>query len=54
MVKWEYRIEPAIRALGKWDEKSLNALGDQDWEAVGIVYDGKASQTYILFKRPRS
>jgi hypothetical protein len=52
--KWEYKIEPAVRALSVWAIDPLNKLGEKGWEAVGIVYDAKLSQTYILFKRPKT
>ena len=52
MTKWEYRIESAVRVVTKWTLDKINELGREEWEAVGVFYDAKASQTYILFKRP--
>jgi len=53
MRKWEYRIEMAVKLFEKWSIPFLDKLGDEGWEAVGIFYDVKYSQTYILFKREK-
>jgi hypothetical protein len=51
--KWEYKIEAAARVLASWMTINLDALGEEGWEAVGIFWDGKQSQTYVLFKREK-
>jgi NMD protein affecting ribosome stability and mRNA decay len=50
--KWEYMIEPMVRLLSKWSLDKIDELGKEGWEAVGIFYDAKISQTYVLLKRP--
>lgn len=48
---WEYKIERAHAALTTFNPKNLNKLGKEGWEAVGIFYDVKYSQSYVLLKR---
>jgi hypothetical protein len=45
-------IEPMVRLLSKWSLDKIDELGKEGWEAVGIFYDAKISQTYVLLKRP--
>jgi len=35
--KWEYRIETVGVMFGNWQIDKINKLGEEDWEAVGIL-----------------
>jgi hypothetical protein len=55
-LKWEYKIEQAVGGFPgtlRFNVGNLNQLGEEEWEAVGIFYDVKYSQTYVLLKRPK-
>ena len=56
--RWEYRVvEDAPRHLAKDDGdllQDLNELGDQGWEAVGLVPIGRDTVSIaVLLKRPK-
>ncbi len=51
MIIWSYKVESFdSSASGSDVEASLNALGEQGWELVGIQTIGPAP--YAIFKRP--
>jgi hypothetical protein len=60
-TRWEYLIAPLQQAkeLKKtdrpWEPDSLNELGAQGWEAVGISlkYGDLMAWPVVLLKRPR-
>lgn len=45
MQRWEYRVTE-----GETSEDSLNALGDEGWELVGVVAGLSGPRAYL--KRP--
>ena len=61
-MKWEYKVEAialegsGVRLGGR--EETLNQLGEDEWEAVGMWHpvkgiDGNTlCDTWVLFKRP--
>lgn len=54
MTKWEYRFE-----IGKFEEfnaltKTLDELGEDGWEAVGITGDVKGDEFTVLLKRTKT
>jgi len=45
---WEYRT---VQVTGNWSAGSIGNIGNEGWEAVGMVPSGNGAT--ILFKRPR-
>lgn len=45
---WEYRT---VQVTGNWSAGSIGNIGNEGWEAVGMVPSGSGAT--ILFKRPR-
>lgn len=52
MKKWEYMIKGVARLI-HWQMDPINKLGEEGWEAVGVYYNVKMSETQILFKREK-
>jgi hypothetical protein len=50
MQQWDYKRSSTV-----WDDAELKGLGDQGWEACGVVgtFDGNSHGAIILFKRPK-
>jgi hypothetical protein len=61
-AKWDYLVVPLHDAKGlkktddPWSPESLNELGAQGWEAVGLSlkYGDFIAWPVVLFKRPMS
>jgi hypothetical protein len=61
-MKWEYRIEHVSERtpdssnnwIGHTEDKLLNQLGQEGWEAISAWYAGAGSYSNVLLKRPVS
>ncbi len=50
--KWQYKIVPITGLAGqRYSVSNLDRLGQEGWEAVGIFFESKYSQTLVLLKR---
>ncbi len=59
MKKWEYKLINADSSPeSRWEndlEKTINKLGADGWEAVGIITRGSSnSSTYVVLKREKT